>query len=56
MAKVLKKYLENPDLVKKAIKGETSGTGTMPAETASPAPAQPESQAGGETESEFEKN
>ncbi|WP_341491933.1 P110/LppT family adhesin N-terminal domain [Mesomycoplasma ovipneumoniae] len=55
VAKVLKKYLENPDLVKKAIKGETSGTGTMPAETASPAPAQPESQAGGETESEFEK-
>ncbi|WP_337905244.1 P110/LppT family adhesin N-terminal domain [Mesomycoplasma ovipneumoniae] len=55
VAEVLKKYLENPDLVKKAIKGETSGTGTMPAETASPAPAQPESQAGGETESEFEK-
>ncbi|WP_337895853.1 P110/LppT family adhesin N-terminal domain [Mesomycoplasma ovipneumoniae] len=55
VVEVLKKYLESPDLIKNAIMGETSGTGTMPAETASPAPAQPESQAGGETESEFEK-
>ncbi|MEG3825923.1 P110/LppT family adhesin N-terminal domain [Mesomycoplasma ovipneumoniae] len=55
VAEVLKKYLESPDLIKNAIMGETSGTGTMPAEAALPAPAQPGSQAGGETESEFEK-
>ncbi|MHA0305990.1 P110/LppT family adhesin N-terminal domain [Mesomycoplasma ovipneumoniae] len=55
VAEVLKKYLESPDLIKNAIKGDASGTGTKPAETAPAAPAQPEAQAEEGTKSEFEK-
>ncbi|MDW2926430.1 P110/LppT family adhesin N-terminal domain [Mesomycoplasma ovipneumoniae] len=55
VAEVLKKYLESPDLIKKAIKSESSGTETKPAETAPAAPAQPEVQAEEGTKSEFEK-
>ncbi|WP_337902539.1 P110/LppT family adhesin N-terminal domain [Mesomycoplasma ovipneumoniae] len=56
VVEVFKEYLKDNDKIKQALMGEGSGTGeTKPAETVSPAPAQPEAQAEGETQSELQK-
>ncbi|WP_341507940.1 P110/LppT family adhesin N-terminal domain [Mesomycoplasma ovipneumoniae] len=56
VAKVFEEYLKDNNKIKQALMGEGSGTGeTKPAETVSPAPAQPEAQAEGETQSELQK-
>ncbi|WP_341492960.1 P110/LppT family adhesin N-terminal domain [Mesomycoplasma ovipneumoniae] len=60
VAEVLKKYLESPDLVKKAIKGEFSPAETKPAEqgtgtTGASAGSGSSEQSGQQTQSELEK-
>ncbi|WP_337897460.1 P110/LppT family adhesin N-terminal domain [Mesomycoplasma ovipneumoniae] len=55
VVEVLKKYLESPDLVKKAIKGEFSTAETKPTEQGSETSGTSEAQGEGETQSEFEK-